>query len=423
MFGSVAVSTHSIDDYAPVVGREAIDGLRRLAEPFQGLRVLALSSPGASGAVRSMLQSSVPLLHNLGLDASWQQVRVPSEHVEMDKDVRRALSGIPVNWTPAFEQQWRDFNAANAALFDQDYDVVIVHHTASVALLNAMTQVRGQRPPGIWIWNSHRDYRAALPQVWSLIRMNADAFDASVYDYKPFIRDDAPTRIREVIPPGVDPLGPRTSVLSDVVRETIVKQHRLDLDRPILAQIILSLREDDPLKVFDTYEIVKRTHPEVQLLIVNLLSEGPDTADALNALRFRGEQTEDVKVLTEMDRIGNIELSALRAQASVLVHQGIPRGISIELLEEMWQAKPIVSARSPMAEAVLTKPLVAVLADTPAQQARAIAKLLADPAEAAKIGQAAHQRIADRHLVTHYLAGYLKLFAKLLRARHSQVRA
>jgi trehalose synthase len=156
------------------------------------------------------------------------------------------------------------------------------------------------------------------------------------------------------------------------------------------------------------------------LLIVNLLNEGPDTADALNALREKGAATEDVTVLTEMDRIGNIELNALRGQASVLIHQGIPRGISIELLEEMWQGKPIVSTRSPMAEAVLMRPGVAVLAESPAQQARAIIRLLDNPAEAARMGQAARQRIADRHLVTHYLAGYLKLFAKLLHTHRGQ---
>ena len=130
----------------------------------------------------------------------------------------------------------------------------------------------------------------------------------------------------------------------------------------------------------------------------------------------------DVKVFTEMDRIGNTELAAIRAQSSVLIHRGMPRGISVELLEEMWQSKPIVSSRSPVAQAVLTRPNVAVLADTPRQQARAIIKLLEDPREARRLGEAAHQRIAERHLVTHYLAGYLKLIAKATRARRSQAR-
>ena len=56
-----------------------------------------------------------------------------------------------------------------------------------------------------------------------------------------------------------------------------------------------------------------------------------------------------------MDRVGNVELSALREEAMILVHHGMPRGISIELLEEMWQARPIVSGRSAVAFAFLAR--------------------------------------------------------------------
>lgn len=46
MFGSVALSTHSINGYTLIVGAEAID----VAEPLRGMQFFALSSPGASGA-------------------------------------------------------------------------------------------------------------------------------------------------------------------------------------------------------------------------------------------------------------------------------------------------------------------------------------------------------------------------------------
>ncbi len=417
MFGSVAVSTHSINDYTPIVGQAAIDELRRLAKPLEGKRILALSSPGASGAVRSLLHSSVPLFSDLGLDAHWQQVRVSAEFLDMDRDIRRALSGGQVEWSAEIEKAWLEFNAANARLFDEDFDIVIVHHTASVGIYDAITQLTGKRPAGAWLWDSHRDYHAAVSESWSLIRPYADHFAASIYDYKPFIRADAPTKRNVVIPPGVDPLGPRSGAVSTAMKQTIMDQRGIDPNRPILAQIVLSLREDDPLRVLDTYELVKAQRPDVQLVVVDLLGDAPDNAQALNHLRERGRAIGDVTVLTEMDRVGNVELTTLRDQATVLIHQGMPRGISIELLEEMWQAKPIVSGRSPVAEAVLTRPLVGVLADTPPEQAHAILGLLNEPATAERIGAAAKDRIAQHHLITHYLAGYLKLFQQVLPGR------
>ncbi|MCH8200229.1 MAG: glycosyltransferase, partial [Chloroflexi bacterium] len=409
MFGSVATSTHSIDDYIPIVGEAAVAALRELAEPLHGIRVLHLSSPGASGAVRNLLQSSVPLQADLGIEAAWQQVRVSSEFQEMDHQLRLALSGYAVDWPAKLANAWWQFNQSSAGLFDQEFDIVVVHHTGSVGLHAALTQMTGHAPAGVWLWDSHRDYRAAHPDAWSLIRRHADDFDVSIYDYKPFIRPDAPTRRKVVIPPGVDPLGPRSRQVSEEVRETILAQRGVDVTRPLLAQIVLSTRDDDPLRVLETYELAKREKPELQLIVAYLLS-GPDQGESVDALRRRGRELGGVVVLGEMDGVGNVEVCALRDQAAVLLHQGLPRGISIELLEEMWQSKPVVSAKSSVAEAVLTQHRTGILADTPAEQATAVLRLLASPAVGRRMGAAAHRRIAEHYLVTRYLADCPKLF-------------
>ncbi len=413
MFGSVATSTHSIDQYAQFVGDAAIESLRAAAAPLRGARVLYLSSPAASGAVRRLLQSSVPLLADLGLNIQWQQVRIASEYVEMDRALRRALSGYP-GWHENRESEWREFNQGNAQVFDEEFDIVVVHHSASVGLHAALTHLHGHPPPGVWLWHSHRDYRNAVPNAWSLIRQHADDFDASVYDYRPFIRDDAPTPRTFVVAPGVDPLSPSARPVSDEVRETILAQRGLNVNLPVIGQIVLSMRDDDPERVLDTFALVRQHRPDVQLVITNLVSVEPEK---LNTLRERAQRLGGVLVLTEMDRVGNVELSSLREEATVLIHEGYPRGISVELLEEMWQSRPIVSARSSVAEALLIEGRTALLADSTEEQAAAIERLLRNPRTATRIGQAAHRHVARRHLITHYIANYLKVFQQMLKRR------
>ncbi len=422
MFGSVASSTHSIDEYSPFVGEETIESLRAAAAPLRGARVLYLSSPAASGAVRRLLQSSVPLLADLGLNIQWQQVRVAAEYVEMDRALRRALSGYAGSWQEQRENEWWEFNRGNAQMFDEEFDLVVVHHSASAGLHAALTHQNGQPPAGVWLWHSHRDYRNAVPNAWSLIRQHADNFDASVYDYKPFIRNDAPTRRTFVVPPGVDPLSPSARPVSDEVRETILTQRGLNVDKPVIGQIVLSMRDDDPERVLDTFALVRQHRPDAQLVITNLVSDEPGLNNKLNVLRDRAQRLGGVLVLTEMDRVGNVELSALREEATVLIHEGYPRGISVELLEEMWQSRPIVSARSSVAEALLIEGRTALLADTTEEQAAAIERLLAQPGAAARLGRAAHRHVARRHLITHYLAGYLKVFQQMLKRRQRSSR-
>ena len=63
---------------------------------------------------------------------------------------------------------------------------------------------------------------------------------------------------------------------------------------------------------------------------------------------------------------------------------------------------------------MLTQHRTGILADTPAEQAAAVLRLLESPALGRRIGAAAHRRIAERYLVTRYLADYLKLFQQVL---------
>ena len=100
-----------------------------------------------------------------------------------------------------------------------------------------------------------------------------------------------------------------------------------------------------------------------------------------------------------------------------MLHQGMPRGVSMELLEEMWQARPIVTARSPMAEATIKHGRSGVLANTPMDQADAIIHLLNSPKEAERMGRTAHGAVERQYLITHHLAGYLKLLQRLLKRR------
>ncbi|MEX2598177.1 MAG: glycosyltransferase, partial [Dehalococcoidia bacterium] len=165
----------------------------------------------------------------------------------------------------------------------------------------------------------------------------------------------------------------------------------------------------------ETYDRVRRRKPETQMVIANLLKDGPELTQRIELLRERGNAMGGVLVLTDIDRVGNVELSALRDEAAVLIHQGFPLGISVELLEEMWQGRPIVSGRSSVASAMLVHKKTGLLANTPTTQANAINWLLDNPAEAERIGSAAHTAVADRYLITHHLAAELKLFRQVLR--------
>ena len=417
MFATLSVGTRSIEEYRDVVGDAAVDELLALAEPLRGKRVLHLSSPLIEIA-RGLLQDTVPLLMDLGLNVQWQHVRMPTEFQGMEQDLMSALTGISMEWTSSSEAAWSEFNHLNARLYDEDYDVVVVHQAAIVGLYQAVAQVRGRPPEGAWVWHSHRNFRNAEPDAWSLIRRQTADSAATVFDFPDYARDDTASGFTAVVRPGVDPLSPRLQPMDQEMCRVLLSQRGIDPQRPTLVQITFITEEATLRSLLDMYELVKADRPEAQLVVVNVReTDSASQQHMLATLHRQGEKIGDVLMLSDRDKVGNVEIGALRQQAGVVLHVGPHRGIYTGLLEEMWQAKPIVSSRSPLALAALKEDRTALLADSPIEQAEAVVRILKSPRLAQRLGDRAHAEVAKRYLVTHHLRAYLRLLRRLLSRR------
>ena len=68
MYGTLALTHRALDDLQDAAGDAAIAELRALARPIEGLRVLNLSVTGFGTGTAELLNSSVPLMKDLGLD-------------------------------------------------------------------------------------------------------------------------------------------------------------------------------------------------------------------------------------------------------------------------------------------------------------------------------------------------------------------
>ena len=134
MYGTLAPTTRSLRDYAPIVGDAKIEELKELAGPLKGLRLLNLSVTAFGTGVAELLRCSVPLLGDLGLDCRWQVVRADDGASQVSKAMYRALAGGEVHWTGEMTDVWRRYTTMNADLFTEEYDVVVVHDLQPAAI-------------------------------------------------------------------------------------------------------------------------------------------------------------------------------------------------------------------------------------------------------------------------------------------------
>lgn len=123
----VAVEAKSIEDYIESAGAPAVDELRRLATPLRDLRVLHVNATPVGGGVAEMLQSEIPLLRHLGLQAEWRTITAEPAFFEVTKRIHNGLQGAPIDLTAAEQLLFTECQQANAAQLTDTFDVVVVH--------------------------------------------------------------------------------------------------------------------------------------------------------------------------------------------------------------------------------------------------------------------------------------------------------
>ena len=89
----VDIPTMSLQSYAPVVGEGILREIRLLASHLLGARVQHVNSTAEGGGVAELLAMLVPLMRDVGLEATWDVMRGSKSFFEVTKVLHNNLHG------------------------------------------------------------------------------------------------------------------------------------------------------------------------------------------------------------------------------------------------------------------------------------------------------------------------------------------
>lgn len=411
MYGTLALSHRTVDDLREAAGGDAIDELRRLSRPIEGLRMLNLSVTGFGTDTAELLSSSVPLLTDLGIDAHWQVVRASEDFAQVSRAMYQALGGVHVRWTREMTDTWLRYAEMNAGLLTEPFDVIVVHDPQPVA----MRSYAGDGLNAKWVMHSHLDLSSAQDDVWMLLRGHAERFDAAVFDAPAFTRPDLRLQTY-IVPPAIDPNSVRNMPLPDDVVRSVLEQYGIDPSRPIICHVSPCDAESDLCGVVDIWERVRQAHPEAQLVFVLFTEpQGPRGRACFEELCRRTQAEPDASIVSTGREIGNVELNVFQRSASVVVQRGLRKGFGLWVSDALWKERPcVVALAGGLGEQVIDGQ-GGIVARTTEEFADAVIKLLDDPDLARRLGKQGRRHVADHFLITRYLRDCLRILDDLHR--------
>ena len=448
----------------------------RAREAFGDRVVWHVSATATGGGVAEMLQTLLAYGRGAQIENRWLVLDGNPEFFVITKRLHNMLHGAPGDGGPVGEAEDLTYRAVLQANLEQivsrvsPRDIVLLHDPQTAGL------AEGLRATGAHVvWRCHvgRDVPNDLTEAaWAFLRPHLEHAEAFVFSRREYAPSWAADGRLVVIPPSIDPFsaknmplapdavgsvlaaaglvsggGPRTSVhfqrrdgSTGVVRDHAAGGSSLVLDGsppPFEAPLVVQVSRWDRLKdmagVMSGFvrAVADGAPGDTHLLLVGPavtgVSDDPEGAAVLADCRAGWRAlADDMRARVHLASIpvedvdeNAIIVNAVQRHARVVVQKSLVEGFGLTVTEAMWKGRPVLASKVGGIQDQIADGRDGLLVDDPEDEvafALALARLLADPLLAERLGAAAHDRVLEQFLGDRHLEQYADLFAGLVAA-------
>jgi trehalose synthase len=405
----VLVKPLSLDKYAPIIGEEKIGEIKRLADRLAGKSVCHVNSTSFGGGVAEILHRLVPLMRDVGLKAEWRVVEGSEEFFNVTKAFHNGLQGMKIPLTDEMKRTYLKYNEENAQRLDLHHEFVVVHDAQPAGLISHK-KIR----IGKWIWRCHIDLSKPNPNFTGFLVPIIYQYDALIFTMEQYVQESLRHRKIAIIPPSIDPLSDKNKPISEETIFSILNKYDVDPERPIITQVSRFDPWKDPLGVIDTYRIIKKKLPNVQLLLIaSMAKDDPEGWDYYEKTVCHAANDVDIHLLTDLKGVGDIEVNAFQRASNVVLQKSIREGFGLSVTEALWKKVPVIGGNVGGIPMQIIDGVNGFLVNNIQETADKTLYLLKHPLEAKKMGARGKEQVLKNFLITRHLEDYLKLLSSL----------
>jgi len=396
--------------YESIIGEVSASKLRQVAVDLKGARVVHVNSTREGGGVAEILFWMIPLMNELGLEASWEVMEGNPEYFTATKSFHNGLQGNNVILTDKIIKSYEDTVAANADRLRpvlEEADFVVIHDPQPAMLYDLCPNRKGK-----WIWRCHIDVSKPNRKVWNYISSKVDRYDASIFSMPDFARKLNHPQF--IIAPSIDPLSDKNRELSENDINRTLTEFNIDHDRPILCQISRFDRFKDPLGVIQAFKLLNGAFNAQLILAGGGATDDPEGAAVLEEVTDAAEGNESIHVMM-LPSDAHRTINALQRASTVIIQKSLQEGFGLTVTEAMWKHKPVIGGNTGGIRLQVHNYHTGFLVNTPDGAALRIRKLLSRPDLIDIMGATAKEFVKENYLCNRQLRENLTLMLGLRR--------
>lgn len=394
----------ALEAYEPVVGSSAISQLKQLAGDLKGARVVHVNSTKEGGGVAEILDWLIPLMNDLGLEATWEVVKGKAPFYHVTKSFHNALQGNELPLTRSMLETYESTLAENAERLRpilEEADFVFIHDPQPAGLFDLCPNRKG-----IWIWRCHIDVSHPQRRYWVYLKSLVSKYNASIFSMPEFAQSLPHPQF--IIAPSIDPLSDKNRPLDAPEIQSTLYKLGVPTDLPILTQVSRFDRFKDPLGVIEAHRLVSDSMSSRLILAGGGASDDPEGAAVLEEVREAANGDETVHIL-ELPPDAHRTINALQRASTLIIQKSTREGFGLTVTEALWKGRPVIGGNVGGIRQQVHNHHTGFLVNTPQGAALRIQEMLRDPSRTESMGRRGQKFVTENFLLNRHLREYLTL--------------
>lgn len=383
------------------------------ADRLRGLRVVHINATPFGGGVAEILRSLVPMMNDLGLEASWHVLDPDEAFFDVTKKLHNGLQGKLTSLSAReIERYWRhnELTAQQILELSGQPDVLVLHDAQVLPVAMFLP------PTTQMVWHCHVDLTTPDETVRDLVEPLTSLYSRCVVSMPEYASPGMPLDRVSVFPPAIDVFTAKNERLPIKLARSLVAGLSIDLSRPLITQVSRFDPWKDPWGVIDAYRLVKPEVPGLQLALVGALmaQDDPEGAGVLESVRQYAGDDPDIHVIADPEVATDRVVNALQRLSSAVLQKSVREGFGLTVSEAMWKGRPVIGGDCGGIRAQIRDGENGFLVSDVRACADRVLYLLTHPEEARRIGASGRETVRRRFLMPRLLADYLALFEEML---------
>ncbi len=392
-----------------------------LAKKLQGKKIIHLNSTQLGGGVSELLRSQVPLEKSLGLNSDWYIIKAPIQFFKITKKIHNLLQGEPGRLEDRekyYYLKWLYSQIAKSLeelIAKEKPEIIVIHDPQPLPLIDYIPRRI------IPILRMHIDLSNPNPYILNFLKPLIEKYDLVIFSHDIYKPNWLPNQKTAVAMPAIDPFTVKNQFMSKSEAERILALYGLNADQPIVSQVSRFDPWKDPLGTMKAYYLAKNEIYNLQLILAGIFQayDDPQAVNVFEKVKKQAVGDPDIFLFADPAHLKEVSndlfIRAVYTASDVIIQKSIKEGFGLTVTEAMWKGKAVIGGQTKGIALQIKNGQNGFLVNSPEKAAQYLVRLLKDKKMREKIGQAAHQSVKSKFLLSRLVLDHLKIYSQVLK--------